>query len=354
MGQDIRQLTGLRGFAAFLVFISHAANAGHLPSFLGLGLGQMGVMIFFILSGFLMGHLYLPKRPSKTNLLQFAAARIGRVVPLYWAVLLLSLILFHVIPNYRYDFSDPLRFAQAFVFLRGNYELWTIAVEVQFYVLFVVMWLVVSQIRPGALVALSIGALVASWGIAILGQAIIGRGLLLLPFSLPYFLTGMTISLMQSKVSSLRITRWGENILAVAALVGVFVTAPQALFELGIGPQPNVRTLVSQTWLHPLCYFSVTMLFLAVLRGPVVLSFFSSRPFIYMGTISYGFYLLHRPILDVFADAPLASPVVIAVVFAIVLALSALSFHYFERPVAQAIRALTRNRLAHNAAAGQT
>jgi len=53
----IHTLTGLRGLAALIVFVSHSANVGLLPHFFGTGFGQVGVMIFFLLSGFLMSHL---------------------------------------------------------------------------------------------------------------------------------------------------------------------------------------------------------------------------------------------------------------------------------------------------------
>ena len=55
----IHTLTGLRGIAALLVFISHCGAQSILPSFLGKGFGQIGVMLFFVLSGFLMTHLYI-------------------------------------------------------------------------------------------------------------------------------------------------------------------------------------------------------------------------------------------------------------------------------------------------------
>jgi peptidoglycan/LPS O-acetylase OafA/YrhL len=56
---DTRFLTRLRGVAALLVVISHSANAGLLPALVGNGLDQVGVALFFVLSGHLMGLLYL-------------------------------------------------------------------------------------------------------------------------------------------------------------------------------------------------------------------------------------------------------------------------------------------------------
>ena len=56
-------------------------------------LGAYGVMLFFLLSGFLMSYLYLDKDFSKGNITRYFIARTGRVLPLYLAVVLGSYLL---------------------------------------------------------------------------------------------------------------------------------------------------------------------------------------------------------------------------------------------------------------------
>jgi peptidoglycan/LPS O-acetylase OafA/YrhL len=66
---EIRKLNTLRGLAALIVVISHFSNATNwLSGRLGKGAGQFGVMLFFILSGFLMSYLYMSKESSATNI----------------------------------------------------------------------------------------------------------------------------------------------------------------------------------------------------------------------------------------------------------------------------------------------
>ena len=72
------------------VVISHAVADRFAPrDALGGGLGQYGVAIFFVLSGYLMGMLYAGRDP-RTQWRRYAVARAARVLPLFYAVLLVS------------------------------------------------------------------------------------------------------------------------------------------------------------------------------------------------------------------------------------------------------------------------
>ncbi len=115
--QHIHSLTGLRGLAALLVFISHSANRGFLPEYLGQGFGQTGVMLFFVLSGFLMCHLYASRDFTFQNVRAYILARIGRVFPLYIVLLLVSYIISsYFYQEFYFDYSNPKSLAKALLF----------------------------------------------------------------------------------------------------------------------------------------------------------------------------------------------------------------------------------------------
>ena len=76
--EHIKQLDGLRGLAALLVVYSHAGQQGLVPK--NTGTGQIGVMLFFILSGFLMGWLYGRRRLSLAQWADYACSR--RSIPM--------------------------------------------------------------------------------------------------------------------------------------------------------------------------------------------------------------------------------------------------------------------------------
>lgn len=135
-------LDGLRGFAALLVVVSHCANRGFLPDFLGYGLGQMGVTLFFGLSGFLMAYLYYDKTPTLENIRDYTINRIARVLPLFYIVAIFVTVCFAA---FDYSFLKVTSWKQVagnLFLLRGSSVLWTIPVELHFYVVFVGLWFI--------------------------------------------------------------------------------------------------------------------------------------------------------------------------------------------------------------------
>jgi peptidoglycan/LPS O-acetylase OafA/YrhL len=86
--QRIDHLTGLRFFAALLVFLSHVNFSGeYAPLHLVFKQGYIGVSFFFVLSGFVLSYSYksriLEKSISKTK---YLILRYVRIYPLHWLV----------------------------------------------------------------------------------------------------------------------------------------------------------------------------------------------------------------------------------------------------------------------------
>lgn len=130
-------LDTLRFFAFLAIFMFHAT-----PNF---EYGYLGVDFFFVLSSFLLTHLaykeiYNIGTFSKWN---FLGRRILRIFPLYYLILIVS---FFIIPLIDPSTSLP-NSKLLYWFFLSNYEtsdciyslkfLWSIAVEEQFYLLFI-------------------------------------------------------------------------------------------------------------------------------------------------------------------------------------------------------------------------
>jgi peptidoglycan/LPS O-acetylase OafA/YrhL len=93
----IPELDGLRGMAILLVIVCHyIGNADHAPlgswihrTLSALTVGWSGVDLFFVLSGFLIGGILLDARNSPHYFRAFYMRRVFRILPLYYAWTLL-------------------------------------------------------------------------------------------------------------------------------------------------------------------------------------------------------------------------------------------------------------------------
>jgi peptidoglycan/LPS O-acetylase OafA/YrhL len=334
-GTRVAPLTGLRGFAILIVFVSHCANAGYLPVFLGKGAGQLGVMLFFVLSGFLMASLYAGRAPDRAAATAFLAARLGRVAPLYLLVVALSAAAGDRLAGWPYAVVDGADLARHLLFLRGDAELWAVPVEVQFYLIFLAIWASawhLGRFDRRAWAVLLAAALGAGLSLSVLHET--GR----LPWDgvyryAPYFLLGALLPAASAPLGRLldRATaRVGEAGLSLIVLAALVASLPGLRRALGI-PAP--------LWLDPTVAFAVVATFVLSWRGIGVFGLMAARPLVLLGTVSYGFYLTHPIVLGLHrARIGSTGPGAVATVFAASLLLAALSYVVVERPALRWIR----------------
>lgn len=138
----------IRGFAALAVVIHHSWQQSHFAPgfFLGSGLGEWGVSLFFVLSGFC---IHLPQafkgfgqNRVEVNWRQFFFRRARRLLPTHYAALALSILAGFWIPtNLIRRPANGAVIAHIFMihvwyqpyFWSINAVFWTIAIEVHFY-----------------------------------------------------------------------------------------------------------------------------------------------------------------------------------------------------------------------------
>jgi len=158
-----KNLDGLRFIAAFLVILDHAQffksiNHEPLSSYFSLYLahtGEMGVNLFFVLSGFLISFLLMSehKITGTVNLGKFYIRRILRIWPLYFAyglgIILLSGVFFRAVGMIEpVSFGDTITNIIFLIFFAVNIQfitighnpgmveiLWSVCVEEQFYLI---------------------------------------------------------------------------------------------------------------------------------------------------------------------------------------------------------------------------
>lgn len=135
------ELDGLRGIAIITVIISHAVLNTSLAKYL---IGDIGVEIFFVLSGFLITTLLLKERlkEGRVSFKNFYIRRALRILPVAYLFLILLVFLNYLL---KLNISSGSFFASAFYVknLHFNFtsdwysaHFWTLSVEEQFYIIF--------------------------------------------------------------------------------------------------------------------------------------------------------------------------------------------------------------------------
>jgi peptidoglycan/LPS O-acetylase OafA/YrhL len=141
---ELPNLNGIRALACLMVVVAHIPESFKVDT-----LGATGVALFFVLSGFLMGHLYGRKPWTVDAAGRFAIARFARIAPIYWLTILSCVALTEVLG--RSDF--PLHIegwglvGRHLLFGGSSFVFWSISPEVQFYIFFLYVWWSLTALR---------------------------------------------------------------------------------------------------------------------------------------------------------------------------------------------------------------
>ena len=317
----IAPLTGVRFVAAVWVVLFHvylyngdALADAHpvVDAVLGpiVSQGDLGVDLFFLLSGFVLAHNYLERlgtRPAVPQALRFLGLRVARVWPLYLlAVLGGGLLLFlreqwwGSAPNVPLSWG---RLVEQVLMVQqwgaGNVPntswtgpAWSISAEWLAYLSFPVLALVVWRIQryagPVAVLALAGGVLVPvlTWTTVAQTQAAPFMWLARLASE---FVCGMLLA--AAPPDSLRRVRAAASRLTPVTLVA----GAGWLYLVAVLGQPSLGPLV-------LALFPLLVLGLAGGDGPLH-RVLGSGALVLGGEVSFALYLVHVPLLKLFRDA---------------------------------------------------
>lgn len=145
-------LNGIRAIAATIVVLFHTDQYMKLFNVKGLGYHQtgmagFGVVLFFVLSGYLITFLLLKEKErfGFIDFKKFYIRRILRIWPIYYLAIIIGLILIYTIPGLTYPAGEMGKTTFLFCFLLANVAyawglrmtpitpLWSVGVEEQFY-----------------------------------------------------------------------------------------------------------------------------------------------------------------------------------------------------------------------------
>lgn len=334
---DIPVLNGLRGLAVLIVFASHASNVFYGGKITGLGGGQLGVMLFFMLSGFLMAYLYAGKPATPVGQWKFVINRFARIYPLFAVVVLACFVIQRFkVPIWAYSVVSPHDVVIHLLFIRGYDVFWTIGPEVMFYLLFLVLWRA-YRCNSVAFVAVVVTALGVAWlPVSVVSSNSLAR----LHDTLPYFLVGTIAGLRSEQLLAFaqRHSRWA--LFAFWVSLSVFALSfPQVIRLFADVP----KRLTDNPWSFPFYLLATGCLFAtSILSSPSLLS---NRVAGFLGKISFSFYLLHYVVIanvhDWMPGYPTRS-ILIAVM--VTTALSSCTYFVIEAPMRRLVRRLGSRR----------
>jgi peptidoglycan/LPS O-acetylase OafA/YrhL len=340
----IPSLDGLRAISIFLVLGGHLQYSGTVPRallpFMPLFVGELGVRIFFVISGFLISSLLVREQyaTGKVSLRNFYVRRFVRLAPVQLAFVL---TLFILTIATRLSMSGC-QFLTALTYTK-NYacaawidgHLWSLSVEEQFYLL----WPVILVRAPRRFALFAAIALIAISPVSRALEYHLGaRQFLWLTSNIDALMLGCLLAIASSALL-LAISRWHPAPLRAACLgiiVGQEVLKQKLLlgwFTVTIGP------LIQ----------SVAIAYLIVsfthYRDDLVYRALNWRPLAFIGILSYSLYvwqqiLFSRPDAFGLPSRPLllTFPINLLLCFAVAI----ISYRYIEQPL-MAVRSRFRN-----------
>ncbi|MDB5461042.1 MAG: putative acyltransferase [Caulobacteraceae bacterium] len=357
--RKIGNIERLRGLAALAVVICHIA--GHFygftrdspgPERLFAWLGQAGVALFFVISGFC---IRLPEARAlagggvvRLDVREFLARRFIRIAPPYWLALAASIAVGALIETELIDGArGPVDIAaHALVlhtlwpstFLGTNGVFWTIGLEVHFYLAYLLFANRPARVWTAA-------ALLA------LGLAVFGAASTTLPADNPWRIVGQGIfltSFWQWYLGALIADWWVQRRPAAPAAVLWMARAVAVAAALSLGlADPRVLGLHINGWILPFAAAAIVALFVVrPAHSPAPSRLL--EPFNLLGRASYSLYLFHPVALSLAAFAILqgalpawAGP---ATCLALAILLAMASYALVERPLLRWRSRLRRNR----------
>lgn len=357
-------LNAVRAIGALMVVATHAAfNTGEINNgWVGAVLSRLdfGVTLFFVLSGFLLTRPFLLARarglpaPSARHYLWKRALRI---LPLYWVVVVAAMLIDP--ENSDADLADwvsHLTLTQLYrpeLLASSLTQMWSLCTEVAFYLVLPVLVALVAvgggsglSLRAVGSWCLGLGALGVAWQAAVASiPGNEGHYAQWLPGMMPWFLVGLWYAAVSASLAvrprDHLLERWGRD------LVGCWVVAA-AVFAIACTPIAGPRLLLTPThWeaaLKVVLYTTAGAFFLLPLvfgpeRAGRSRQTLSGPVLFWLGEISYGIFAIHMLVLNqVFAlfDIPIFTGrfvLVLSVTLLVTIALAAVSYHWFERPL---------------------
>ncbi|OFJ53869.1 acyltransferase family protein [Mycolicibacterium grossiae] len=311
----VSSLTGVRALAAILVVLTHAAytTGRYTHGFEGLVYSRMeiGVPIFFVLSGFLLFGPWVraaAQGRDAPSVRRYAWHRVRRIMPAYVVTVLAAYAVYHFRtagPNPGHTWEGLFRnltltqiYTDDYLYSylhQGLTQMWSLAVEAAFYVaLPLLAWVLLVGLcrrrwRPGLLLAgLAALALVTpAWLTLVHLTSFLPDGARLwLPTYLAWFIGGMLLAV------------WRET--GARAYAAICIPLAVVCYVIASTPIAGAPTTSPAQLYEGLAKAAFYAVIATLVVAPLALGdrglygrAMASRPMVFLGEISYEIFLIH-------------------------------------------------------------
>ena len=309
VGKHYPAIDGMRGFACAMVlwfhssFFSYVINQDVPTIYYGFSmLGQAGVDVFFVLSGFLITGILMDTAHDKDVIKKFYIRRSLRIFPLYYGVLFVFAVCLLISSQ-----GDMLKDIVTYVFYLQNFSLehrldvfqylnhtWSLAVEEQFYLVWPILFISVYKKSVKSAIMLCIGMFLLSVLLRFTLMEM-GRGKIAYTLVLSH-LDGLAIGACLSLLfhyhrdmlcKYIPVIKVLTVFLCGVAILGFFVSSDLSSLIIG-----------TQTLLMSLLFGCILALMILGKESSIFNKFFSLAFLRHIGKISYGLYVFHSPIMN--------------------------------------------------------
>jgi len=331
----IPSLDGLRAIAILIVCLSHVGAMKNTPFPHFVGLGNLGVRVFFVISGMLITRLLMEerRRTGSISLKRFYIRRTLRIFPALWVYIavIAGLSFVGIISVPRIQILRSLTYTVNYYQMGRSWyigHIWSLSVEEQFYLLWPLV-LVLGGWRAGrriAIVAIVLAPLLRVAALLTLPGAHEGNPEWF-PTACDAIATGCLLALLSKN------RRWQVTIQSMTApwlLVLTFVVV--ALDSLHYRFDHGISILLLDSIGLLLINFGIALIVERVTTYPedCIGRLLNSRPMTWLGSISYSLYLWQMPFLN-HQDSGWITRLPINLIAALLAA--AASFYFVETPI---------------------
>ncbi|CAB1274614.1 acyltransferase family protein [Candidatus Nitrosacidococcus tergens] len=292
------EIDGMRALAVLSVMLFHAG----VPGFSG---GFVGVDVFFVISGYLITGILLRENQSGSfSILSFYERRIRRILPA------LILVLIVCIP-FGWFLMDPYSFwrlgqgiVAAITFVSNIYlwqttgyftailenplvHTWSLGVEEQFYIFFPIFLWGIWRYKRGWLWVALFTVTIISLGVSELG-VYFGKPIITFYLSPTRAFELMLGALVAFAAFENKIPKLSKILAELFCWVGILsIALPIMMFDERI-PFPGLNALIPSA--------GSALVIMLIYKDSFLGRLLSSKPFVFVGLISYSAYLWHEPI----------------------------------------------------------